>query len=386
MVLAMERLLEMFSRADSAISGVAEITAEETALWPPQSVEALVAAGILEVATPAEAVSCPACFDDHLLEVLADGSTSGEPGRCYGWCPRTGLVAIPPDLRRRWRVHPDGLARTLSSAFGADANLGVIVPSRLWTLGKLRLHDQVHDVFLARGIGWRDAPQSLDLERLLFGRSAPVVLTLSEPPPSKGVLLVSVIRALRFDGAVCLDVLYLQGILTTAATQVPEGVAGHTAAPTVTITAAEQDECVRHGFNGAFALNLSGRIVLRKSNVVSAGGAEMILPDAEFKVVLRLVVALFETEDGFVARGNRDGGGLVDEGIYPADSIDQVVGRLRSKLRPGLGGLDPRKYIEVSRGCIRLSTHRRYVSANRAVLVRHPDPAIATLATRIPPD
>ena len=74
------------------------------------------------------------------------------------------------------------------------------------------------------------------------------------------------------------------------------------------------------------------------------------LPNAEFLFFLRLIVALYETENGFVPRGIRLGGGLVDEGIYPADSLDQALNRLRYWVGPALHGLDPLKFIEVQRG------------------------------------
>jgi hypothetical protein len=110
----------------------------------------------------------------------------------------------------------------------------------------------------------------------------------------------------------------------------------------------------------------------------------VILTDAEFKLLLRLVVALFEAEDGFVARGNLSGGGLGDEGIYAPEAVEQAVNRLRVKLRPALGGLGPKKYVEVRRGDIRLSTHRAFVTADRASLLQHPDVVIRFLASRLP--
>ena len=61
----------------------------------------------------------------------------------------------------------------------------------------------------------------------------------------------------------------------------------------------------------------------------------------------RWKVALYEVEDGFVPRGNRLGGGLVEEGIYPAQSVDQASHRLRYRMAPALQGLDGKKFIEI---------------------------------------
>jgi hypothetical protein len=118
--------------------------------------------------------------------------------------------------------------------------------------------------------------------------------------------------------------------------------------------------------------------------VVTIGGHEVILPDAEFKLFLRLVAALYETKDGFVDRGQmKQGGGLAEEGIYFPEELDQAVGRLRWRLGPALEGLKSTKYIEVQRKKIRLSTHRVCVSVDREALQKHPDDQIRQLAGRL---
>lgn len=141
-----------------------------------------------------------------------------------------------------------------------------------------------------------------------------------------------------------------------------------------------------HKFQSDLITQVTGALESRKSNEVRIAGAWVILPDAEFLLFLRLIVALYEAENGFVPRGNRFGGGLVEEGIYPAQSVDQTVGRLRYRLGPALQGLDGKKFIEVSRGNIRLSTHRRRILVDRAELLKHPDGRIQDLVGRLPED
>src|SRR5919106_1892517 len=118
---------------------------------------------------------------------------------------------------------------------------------------------------------------------------------------------------------------------------------------------------------------ITGRQELRTSNVVKIGATEILVPGAEFKLLLRLVVALFQTDDGFVPKGNLQGGGLGEEGIYPPHELEQAVSRLRSRLRPGLQDLDAKRYVEVRRGRIRLSTHRKFVIVDRLQLLAHDD-------------
>ena len=122
----------------------------------------------------------------------------------------------------------------------------------------------------------------------------------------------------------------------------------------------------------------------RKSNILRIGNASVSLPDALFLLFLRLVVALYEEDDGYVNRGNLGGGGLVEEGIYTADSLYQAVNRLRFRLGPALQGLDAKQFVESGRGQIRLSTHRKYVVVDRQSLLLHPDARIRSLAERLP--
>ena len=114
-------------------------------------------------------------------------------------------------------------------------------------------------------------------------------------------------------------------------------------------------------------------------------GAEVILPDSEFKLFLRLVVALYETADGFVERGSfRQGGGLAGEGFYLPEEQDQAVNRLRARLGPALRGIKATQFVEVKRGRSRLSTHRRYTFVNTEGLMSHPDAIIQSLARSQP--
>lgn len=169
---------------------------------------------------------------------------------------------------------------------------------------------------------------------------------------------------------------YLELLLSTSAVE-PE-------VPVITLSAQEEQEFHHYGYKARLPVQVNGKLANRKSNEVIMAGTPVTVPDAEFLLFLRLAVALFETEDGFVPRGNRNGGGLVDEGIYPPDSIDQIVHRLRSLLGPTLKGLDAKDYVEVQRRRIRLSTHRRYVVLDRASLLQHPYAEIRSLAARLP--
>lgn len=141
----------------------------------------------------------------------------------------------------------------------------------------------------------------------------------------------------------------------------------------------------RHRFNGRFVISLTGQIEWRKSNIVFIEDAEVILPDADYALFLRLVVGLFETEDGFVDLGGtfpsqeEDGG----EALFP-EGLDQAVHRLRVRLGPALMGMRATDYVQVRRRRVRLSTHRKHVVFDRPRMLQHPDARIRRLAARLP--
>ena len=148
------------------------------------------------------------------------------------------------------------------------------------------------------------------------------------------------------------------------------------------LTEEELNECDRHQFKGQLIIEITGQIAARKSNEVRLGGTQVTLPDADFLLFLRLVVALFEAENGFLVRGSVSGPS--EEAVYAPEFIDQALYRLRSKLRSVLQGLDPKHFIETQNSQIRLSTHRRYIQVDRSRLLNHPNARIQELAARLP--
>ena len=153
----------------------------------------------------------------------------------------------------------------------------------------------------------------------------------------------------------------------------------------VTLSDAEEHEFEANRFNSRILIQVTGQTEVRKTNVILFDGREVTLPDAQFRLFLRLVAALHEADDGYVSLGTlRSGGGITDEGIAFPEEIYQAVSRLRFPLRTALHPLKPVEFIQVSRKRIRLSTHKRYVLFNRDQLARHPDELIRSLALRLP--
>jgi len=154
--------------------------------------------------------------------------------------------------------------------------------------------------------------------------------------------------------------------------------------PRVILSDDEEGEFAAGRFKSRLPIHITGRFERRTGNVVEVPGAEVVLTDSPFELFLRLVIALHESEDGFVRRGSMgSGGGLVAEGFYTEESIDQAVSRLRTPFRAALHDVAPTEFIEVRAGCVRLSTHRRYVTWDREELLRHPNKVVRELAQRL---
>lgn len=149
----------------------------------------------------------------------------------------------------------------------------------------------------------------------------------------------------------------------------------------------EEDEAAfaKAGFKSRLPIVVTGELDGRNGNVVEVNGTRLSLGDVKFHLFLRLVVAVFEQDDGLVELGTaKHGGGLCAEGILQEHNLHQPIHRLRGSLRHALDELNPKSFIEVRRGKIRLSTHPAYVRYNISALTSHVDTAIRELAHRLP--
>lgn len=155
-------------------------------------------------------------------------------------------------------------------------------------------------------------------------------------------------------------------------------------APRIVLSDEEEEEFGACGFKSRLAIVITGRRERRAGNVLEVDGARVGLTDTPFKLFLRLVAALHETRDGFLPRGSMlNRVGLVAEGFYTEDGVEQAVSRLRAPFGPALRDLKPTEFVQVRGGQIRLSTHRRFVSCDREMLLGHPDQAVRDLTERI---
>jgi hypothetical protein len=161
--------------------------------------------------------------------------------------------------------------------------------------------------------------------------------------------------------------------------------------PTVVLSSVEEHEFQANGFSSRLPIHIPG-MTKKRRNLVLVAGSGVWLPDALFRSLLFLVVLLHETYDGYVSRKSLETqSDAVQEGSAEAQffplAVDQALHRLRASFEPLLDILEvnPKDFVECDgRGNIRLSTHRRYVTSNRAALLQHPNEIIRRLALRLP--
>jgi hypothetical protein len=107
--------------------------------------------------------------------------TSGETAAAF---VELGIIRQPDaDGGDTWRVDFDQLAAWSTRSLGARCGSGVIVASRVWFLGMLWHNGGVREIFLARGLSWRDGQNVIQKSSRLLAAICPVVLVLSEMPP-----------------------------------------------------------------------------------------------------------------------------------------------------------------------------------------------------------
>lgn len=155
--------------------------------------------------------------------------------------------------------------------------------------------------------------------------------------------------------------------------------------PAIQLSESQLVEFRQHGFKSSLGIQVTGQTAGRKSNVVLIDGRTVRVPDSLFRLFLRLVVAVFERDDGFISRTEtKQGADATGEGALAHDGLDQAVSHLRDRFRPALGGLEGTDFIEFNRGQLRLSTHRAYIAVKREALLSHPDDVVRDLAGRLP--
>lgn len=140
---------DLFERLLDAIEDVGRVfDYAETSCWPSGELEALCWLGLLRQAPVGLHAPCPNCDDGHIEKVSIRKSERGA-ARYFIHCPASMRVEVTAEMCIGWSVDLDGLAKMLAAAMGMKPVPKVLVPGRLWRLGRTPWKATSREVVLA---------------------------------------------------------------------------------------------------------------------------------------------------------------------------------------------------------------------------------------------
>jgi hypothetical protein len=170
----------ILQRVDMMPEGSNVFTADEVAGWPEGALDFFVNHRLLSPTTPANSLECDGCEERCFMQVFippADAPITKRPFIICNQRDDIGRVIIAPDRLKRWQVDLGRLAGVLSDLLGIDQTPHELICHRLWNLGKVDLESGMSEVFLARGLDWTDAEETLGNDLGLKEAVAPLVFT-----------------------------------------------------------------------------------------------------------------------------------------------------------------------------------------------------------------
>lgn len=197
--------------------------------WPPGALADYERLGLLRPSSNGLMAPCPHCEDRH-VEVVALGEGPDGQRRCYIWCPEELRVEVSPEMCRGWEVSPDGLAAAVAGGLALKGTPSVVLPNRLWRLGRIPWEGKTREVVLASRLRDSDAasvaahvgaggrsivlvPHHIPDERIWPGR-VPAVIALAR---------IAMIDGPRFviDGVALVDLVTEADSIVEAASLLP---------------------------------------------------------------------------------------------------------------------------------------------------------------------
>ena len=148
MIAVLKQLLE---RADTI--GETQVTADVVAQWPEGCLDKLLALGLMVQAGNEIGLYCDQCEEHCWLEptfpIGSDG-TNFLTHPCIGR-EDIGILEFRPEQLLTWRLNFEGITAAVGGALGLDGEIEVVVPGRLWSLGRLRRSGRAHTFFFGWG-------------------------------------------------------------------------------------------------------------------------------------------------------------------------------------------------------------------------------------------
>ncbi len=148
--------------------------------WPDDALRRLRAAGFVAQAENARCVMCPGCAEGHIEDVVAIKQSDGSC-RFYVYCPEVLRAEVSVDELRHWTIDLKAIAVALGRSMLLQGKCLLLVPGRLWRLGRAPWRDGTREVLFARGLTWQDAARVVD--RVSRSRD-PIVLVPYDANPA----------------------------------------------------------------------------------------------------------------------------------------------------------------------------------------------------------
>jgi hypothetical protein len=121
------------------------------------------------------------------------------------------------------------------------------------------------------------------------------------------------------------------------------------------------------GLNTSVSIHIMGQP--RAGGLIRVNGLNVQLTPVPFHLFMRLVVARFESEGGWVAAGTlKGGGGLANEGFYKPESLNQAWKRMRDPFAAALRGISTTDLFKLESGQGRISTLRSRITWDASLL------------------
>ncbi len=175
-------LRELWSRAECEESS---FSAEEIEWSPPGQFELLCNLGLLKETDRATWARCEACGDGHVENVAwVQNATTGRSAP-FVPCPENGGASVSIERLRRWAIDLDAIAQATRRALELIGNDSVLLPGRVWFLGRRHVAGRFRDFFFVVGAAREDAHTLWDRCPQIEDAPSPVILVPSQTPSER---------------------------------------------------------------------------------------------------------------------------------------------------------------------------------------------------------
>ena len=127
----------------------------ETRTWPPGGLEHFRGLRLLRAAANGLMAPCPNCIDAH-TETVTELEESDGRRRYFIPCPESLRVEVTADMCCGWQIDLEALANLVAASIGLHS-AKVVVPGRLWRLGRTKWQDGTRQVVFATRLTDDDA-------------------------------------------------------------------------------------------------------------------------------------------------------------------------------------------------------------------------------------